>query len=1078
MSTVAPSQRVSDPLTAYAGQTDFEAGFPPPAQIDGAYAGLYIERRRGEAVTVLVVGTDFDVTGAVADNWSARLHVAAQAGDVLTIYGQAVESRRSTYQTGSLDSQALEAEFVRQAMRLQEHRRDIDRSPTVPFGENGPRLPGLIQRKNAGDGALLTTNPDTGDVEAVRSLVSFDQDVTDTANNATATFEHREAAEAAAGTATDAKDGAVAAAQAAQDLYDNEIQPLPGIVARKQNSIGLITLEMFGGDTGEEIGTGEDFERDTAAFMSAVAYAKGLGVPASIHLQAAKRYCLIECPPLPSEVTVEGNGAGIHLKRFEDFRPFVASYGSVPATTLYFGLRNEHWDVAVITDKNISIRNITFTAEDTDTEVWNGHGINMCGVDNFHASGIVTLGLADGVATLLCNNYLIEKCLAERADNCAWDCWKGCTNGTVRSCVDIDCQTAVNFNNILYDDTDEWISDGILIDGCTSVRAWNAAIFVAPLGSFGWVKNVVIRDHTFIGDGAAHSGIRPMIPIVIQATAGFAIERPVFKSFGSGPLIVVTETGYAGHPAKGSSNGSITLPRVEDCHTPDHFWFDIKGENIDIEPGTSVNSTGFGTIRAAHPSIRIKPHNLTGTTYGIVYTDPQTGDPVTPAANSDVTDAAFTFNRAVDAPVHYGPWGISAHYVVPFYASGKFSLTPNGPNDGLIVYAPGTGTAEVNGDTVTFTARGTGGISIGVNSAYIGGFTQFGLSLATGMSIDAPLFTGSWGLAGTHWLTPTFASGKLTITPNGTNDGLVLYAPGTGATELNGDTVTFTARGTGGISIGVNGSYIGGFTQYGLSIASGKNIDTPLLTGSWGLAGNHWLTPTYASGKLTITPNGTNDGLTIYAPGTGIAEVSGDTVTLTGRGTGGISVSVNSSFVGGWTQYGLSVPAGKVIDAPLFTGSWGLGSNYLIPTYASSKLTLTPNGANDGLVLYAPGTGSAVLNGSALSLVARSSSGISITVNSVFVGGITQYGMNLSTGLSYAVNGKPIIGDRQAGWAADTGTAKKTANATYVAPTFTVAPTVAEMNAMATALQNATQTIKALKDALIAEVAGFGPIGA
>ena len=77
----------------------------------------------------------------------------------------------------------------------------------------------------------------------------------------------------------------------------------------------------------------------------------------------------------------------------------------------------------------------------------------------------------------------------------------------------------------------------------------------------------------------------------------------------------------------------------------------------------------------------------------------------------------------------------------------------------------------------------------------------------------------------------------------------------------------------------------------------------------------------------------------------------------------------------------------------------------------------------------------------------------------------------------YKVLTVQVVGPRQTGWAADTGTAKKTTQATYAAGaglTYSAAYVQAELTATGTriaameaALQNASQTIKALKDALI-----------
>lgn len=75
------------------------------------------------------------------------------------------------------------------------------------------------------------------------------------------------------------------------------------------------------------------------------------------------------------------------------------------------------------------------------------------------------------------------------------------------------------------------------------------------------------------------------------------------------------------------------------------------------------------------------------------------------------------------------------------------------------------------------------------------------------------------------------------------------------------------------------------------------------------------------------------------------------------------------------------------------------------------------------------------------------------------------------------IGGSQVLTTRQTGWTADTGTAKRTANATYAAGTtltFSAAYVQSELTALATrlaaveaALQDATQENKALKDDLI-----------
>lgn len=84
-------------------------------------------------------------------------------------------------------------------------------------------------------------------------------------------------------------------------------------------------------------------------------------------------------------------------------------------------------------------------------------------------------------------------------------------------------------------------------------------------------------------------------------------------------------------------------------------------------------------------------------------------------------------------------------------------------------------------------------------------------------------------------------------------------------------------------------------------------------------------------------------------------------------------------------------------------------------------------------------------------------------VNPILQGSVSY---NLASGLTYQINSVQVVTARQTGWSADTGTAKRTANATY-SGTAEAAYTQATIQALMDAVKNATQTIKALKDDLI-----------
>jgi len=147
-----------------------------------------------------------------------------------------------------------------------------------------------------------------------------------------------------------------------------------------------------------------------------------------------------------------------------------------------------------------------------------------------------------------------------------------------------------------------------------------------------------------------------------------------------------------------------------------------------------------------------------------------------------------------------------------------------------------------------------------------------------------------------------------------------------------------------------------------------------------------------------------------------------------------------------------------------------LNSQYTID---SAKLTYTGNAHK---LVRINSTADGVELSSDLDTVTLSHSGTQVAATA-------STGIDLSTGKALSVNGTQVVKARQTGWSADTGTDKRTSNATYAAGstlTFTDPPTAAEMSALATrignietALQGATRTQKSLK----ADLTTHGLIG-
>jgi hypothetical protein len=87
---------------------------------------------------------------------------------------------------------------------------------------------------------------------------------------------------------------------------------------------------------------------------------------------------------------------------------------------------------------------------------------------------------------------------------------------------------------------------------------------------------------------------------------------------------------------------------------------------------------------------------------------------------------------------------------------------------------------------------------------------------------------------------------------------------------------------------------------------------------------------------------------------------------------------------------------------------------------------------------------------------------------------VSSTGLNLPTGAAYRINAIQVVAARRTGWGAPTGTAARTAFATYAAPAMASPPAQTDVQAMADHLQILSQRVKALVD----DLAAHGLIGA
>jgi hypothetical protein len=119
------SERKAGPYTATAGQTVFFFNFPILEAGD-----IDVWRERAGTATLLTLGVDYTVTG-VGEQTGGQITLTSGAllDDIIAIDGDLLKQRSTSFAGGTtLNTAALDAEFNRMAIMVQELGREVSRS--------------------------------------------------------------------------------------------------------------------------------------------------------------------------------------------------------------------------------------------------------------------------------------------------------------------------------------------------------------------------------------------------------------------------------------------------------------------------------------------------------------------------------------------------------------------------------------------------------------------------------------------------------------------------------------------------------------------------------------------------------------------------------------------------------------------------------------------------------------------------------------------------------------------------------------------------------------------------------------
>jgi hypothetical protein len=215
-------------------------------------------------------------------------------------------------------------------------------------------------------------------------------------------------------------------------------------------------------------------------------------------------------------------------------------------------------------------------------------------------------------------------------------------------------------------------------------------------------------------------------------------------------------------------------------------------------------------------------------------------------------------------------------------------------------------------------------------------------------------------------------------------------------------------------------------------------------------------TLTGTANEITVT-NGNGSGGNPQFSLPSSLTFTGKTVTAgTFSSMAALSVSGLANFSGLVTMLDGAVIRNGTVNTQTVVENYGYDTDQIIWRVALE--------ANNSYTLYSYNVTTGAFVATAMNLT---QAGAMVLGSTLFANG------TINTNATYLINSVQVVGARNTGWVADTGTATKTSSATYTAPTISNPPTQAEVQAIANALQAATRSIKALKDALI----GHGLIG-
>jgi large repetitive protein len=516
------------------------------------------------------------------------------------------------------------------------------------------------------------------------------------------------------------------------------------------------------------------------------------------------------------------------------------------------------------------------------------------------------------------------------------------------------------------------------------------------------------------------SGNAVIFTIDASSTGSGSISGTTLTVTGAGTIVIdANQAGNANYSAATPVQRTIVVGRAAPAVTftvPSHTYGDAS-----FTVSASSNSTGAFTYSVVSGPTTISGSTVTLNGAGtVVLQASEAADANYIAATKDATFAVSGATPVIT-------------FLVPDHTYGDppFTVSASSDSTGTFTYSVVSGLATISGSTVTLNGAGT--VVLQASEAADANYTAATKNATFAVSAAAPVIAFT---VPNH----TYGDAPFTMSATSNSTGSFTYAVVSGPATISGSTVTVTGVGT--VTLQASEAANANYTASTKDVAFTISAATPVITFT---VPNH----TYGDAPFTVFASSNSSGAFTYSVVSGLATISGSTVTLTGAGT--VAVRASEAADANYTVATKDATFVASAATPVIT--------FTVPnhTYGDAPFTVSASSNSSGAFIYTVVSGPVMISGSTVTptgvgaVVLQASeiadtnyaAGVTNATFNIFAATLTATANNATR--YYGAANPGFTGSTTGAMYSDTFTESFTTTATTLSPpaSYTIAPTVA-----------------------------------